>query len=328
MIDTQPTPSIKSFEKSLRVAAEKRMNPDYSPQGTSHELNCPSGRYLFSQARDYIVYTPKGYDPDEDLPVVMVLHGCHQTHQTIRADAGFDEIADRERFIVIYPFVTRYTGMRSKNCWGWWQRFQVRSGSGEVEDLRRIIDQVTQDFAVDKERIHITGLSSGAAMSVAALVAHGSLFASGASVAGLAYGESSRAVRLSHLLSVRYHRTAHTVRRMKTQLKGKGKLGPLLVIQSHNDQTVAFKSALNLRDSWLAVKRARKERPDPMVGTTQDIEWQYRQFPRGNEVTPVETLLVEKLKHGWIGGNANKYSDPRGPNISEVIWLFFKRHPR
>lgn len=321
---TPPVP----FEESLLIAAERQANPTYTPLGNSHELNNPAGLYLLSQARDYIVYTPSGYRLDEELPLVMVLHGCRQTHLDIRANSGFDEIADRERFIVVYPFVTRYIGIRNLNCWGWWQRFHVRSGTGEVEDLRRIIEQVQAEFTVDQERIHITGLSSGAAMSVAALVAHGKLFASGASVAGVAYGESMRAVRINHFLSVKYHTLANTVKRMKNQLKGKGKLAPLLIIQSQNDQTVELQSALNLRDSWLEVKRARKERPDPLTNTTRDITWEYRQFQRGDEATPVETLLVEKLKHAWIGGNEGKYSESRGPNISEIIWLFFKRHPR
>ncbi|WP_146203406.1 extracellular catalytic domain type 1 short-chain-length polyhydroxyalkanoate depolymerase [Leucothrix pacifica] len=329
-----PTPEVvvstpsEPFEESLLLAAERQSNPDYLPLGNTHELSSPAGLYLLSQARDYIVYTPSGYRLDEELPLVMVLHGCKQTHLDIRAASGFDEVADRERFIVVYPFVTRYIGMRNLNCWGWWQRFHVRSGTGEVEDLNRIIEQVQGEFTVDKERIHITGLSSGAAMSVAALVAHGKLFASGASVAGVAYGESARAVRINQFLSVKYHSIANTVRRMKTQLKGKGKLAPLLIIQSQNDQTVELQSALNLRDSWLEVKRARKERPDPIAHKTRDIGWEYRLYQRGSTSTPVETLLVEKLKHGWIGGNPAKYSESRGPNISEIIWLFFKRHPR
>ncbi|PID45545.1 MAG: hypothetical protein CSB47_08480 [Proteobacteria bacterium] len=317
-----------SFEESLLLAANRQSNPNYTPLGKTHELNSDVGRYFLSQARDYVVYTPSGYRLDEALPLVMVLHGCKQTHEDIRVISGFDEIADRERFIVVYPFVTRYIGIRSLNCWGWWQRFHVRSGYGEVEDLRRIIEQVQQEFTIDDQRIHITGLSSGAAMSVAALVAHGTLFASGASVEGVAYGESMRAVRINHFLSVKYHSIATTVRYMKAQLKGKGRLAPLLVIQSKNDQTVELQSALNLRDSWLAVKRVRKERPEPLAHTTRDIEWQYRQYRRGSGVTPLETLFVEQLQHGWIGGNPGKYSTSQGPNISEIIWLFFKQHPR
>jgi len=318
----------EDFRHTLLAAAERRVNPDYSPLGNTHELSSAMGLYFLSQARDYLVYTPPGYRLDEALPVVVVLHGCKQTHLEIRANSGFDEIADRERFIVVYPFVTRYFGLRNLNCWGWWQRYHIRAGTGEVEDLHRIIEQVQQEFTVDEARIHIVGLSSGAAMSVAALVAHGRLFASGASVAGVAYGESARAVRIHPLLSVKYRSITATVARMKHQLVGKGRLAPLLVIQSQNDQTVELQSGLNLRDSWLRVKGVSKQRPEPLVQRTQGIEWQYRQYQQEQQPTPLETLLVEQVKHGWVGGNSGKYSDSRGPNISEIIWLFFKRHPR
>ena len=316
------------LDEALLQAATRRSNPNYSPLGNSYERTIPAGSYTLSLSREYIVYTPTGYSVDEALPLVMVLHGCRQTHHDIRADTGFEQIADRERLIVVYPFVTRYLDVRNQNCWGWWLRDHIRSGSGEVEDLRSIIEQVQQDFTVDNARIHIAGLSSGAGMSVAALVAHGKLFASGASVAGLAYGESVRAVRVNAFISIRYHSLKKTVAKVKKQLAGKGKLAPLLIVQSHNDKTVEFQAAMNLRDSWLALKRAKKERPAPVVGKTQEIEWQYRQFPRGKGPTPVETLLVDELKHGWIGGNEGKFSEPRGPNVSEIIWLFFKRHPR
>ena len=316
------------LDEQLLEAASRRSNPNYSPLGDSHELTNPAGSYALSQSREYIVYTPNGYHADEALPLVMVLHGCKQTHLDMRADTGFDEIADRERFIIVYPFVTHYLDVRNKNCWGWWLRQHIRAGSGEVEDLRRIIEQVQQKFAVDDSRIHITGLSSGAGMTVAALVAHGKLFASGASVAGVAYGESVRAVRVNAFISVKYRSLKRTVASVKKQLAGKGKLASLLIVQSRNDKTVEFQAAMNLRDSWLELKRAKKERPEPLVGKSQEIEWQYRQFPRGKGATPVETLLVEKSKHGWIGGNEGKFSESRGPNISEIIWLFFKRHPR
>lgn len=332
LVQTSPLPtlddSLDVFTKSLMSAAQISANPDYLPLGSTHDMVSPIGLYLLSQARDYIVYTPPGYRLEEKLPMVVVLHGCRQNHHDIRAISGFDAIADRERFIVVYPYVTTYFGIRNLNCWGWWQRFHISAGSGEVEDLRRIIDQVQHEFSIDSRRIHITGLSSGAGMTVAALVAHSKLFASGASVAGVAYGESARAVRISQFMRIRYHKLATTVQRMSSQLRGKGDLAPLLVIQSSNDQTVEPQAALNLRDSWLTSKGIRKQTPTPIKGETQSIKWEYTRYQQGRKITPVETLLVDQLKHAWIGANQGNYGESRGPNISEIIWLFFKRHPR
>ena len=172
----------------------------------------------FSRRRDYLVYTPSDYAEGEPLPVVVVLHGCRQNQFDIRAESGFDAIAERERFIVVYPFVTGYWSLRNKNCWAWWTSHHTRAESGEVEDVGRIVKQVQDEFSVDPQRIHITGLSSGAGMTVAALVTYGSLFASGASVAGVAYGESAKAVKTFSFLSVHYRSLSFIVNRMRDEL--------------------------------------------------------------------------------------------------------------
>ena len=53
----------------------------------------------------------------------------------------------------------------------------------EVQDLGEIIQEVQRDYRVDPDRIHVAGLSSGAAMAVAAMMAHSKRIASGAATA-------------------------------------------------------------------------------------------------------------------------------------------------
>ena len=65
---------------------------------------------------------------------------------------------------MVYPFITSYGGLREENCWGFWMDEQIHEGRGEVQDLAGIIAEVRRDYRVDPDRIHIAGLSSGAAM--------------------------------------------------------------------------------------------------------------------------------------------------------------------
>jgi poly(hydroxyalkanoate) depolymerase family esterase len=123
-------------------------------------------------------------------PLVMVLHGCNQDHVDMQTITRFDELADRYGFIVVYPFITGYRGVRLRNCWGWWRRVEISRGSGEVEDLWNIVNAVRRSYRIDPDRVHVTGLSSGAAMAVAMAIAHSGKIASCAAVAGVAYGES------------------------------------------------------------------------------------------------------------------------------------------
>ena len=81
-----------------------------------------------SRMRRYTVHVPPSYTWRRSAPLVMVLHGCQQSDEQIQEISNFDAIADRAGFIVVYPFVTSYTGMRLKNCWGWWSKNQVEAG--------------------------------------------------------------------------------------------------------------------------------------------------------------------------------------------------------
>ena len=196
-----------------------------------------------------------------------------------------------------------------------------------MEDIGRIVKQVQDEFSVDPQRIHITGLSSGGGMAVAALVAHGSLFASGASVAGIAYGETARAVRIYSFLSIRYRSLSFIVKRMRDQLtaSGRGRLAPLLVIQSEADKTVEMQAGLNLRDSWLAIKELDAADVQVAEDKNREISWQYQRYGQFGNAKSVDFLSIGQVSHGWIGGLTGDYSDLRGPNISEVIWLYFNR---
>ena len=56
-----------------------------------------------SFTRNFIVHTPPNFDyQTESLPLLFVLHGYTGRAPSIRDYSGFDQIADQERFIVVY----------------------------------------------------------------------------------------------------------------------------------------------------------------------------------------------------------------------------------
>ena len=257
----------------------------------------------------------------------MVLHGCRQTSADIRHITNFDAIADRERFAVVYPFVTGYSGLRMRNCWGWWLDAEIRPGAGEVEDLWHIIEQVGRDVRIDDRRIHIAGLSSGGGMAVAAMVVHADRIASGAAVAGLPYSETPRAVSYGAPGATAFKATESVVSSMQSIL-GNGRPSPIFVVHSSNDPVVGIQAARNIRDSW-----AHCYGIDPLrsasqsSGTTGGVAWTHARYRPPRKRSVVETFLVDGPGHGWYGGNPGKYSFPDAPDTSELMWRFFKRHP-
>lgn len=285
-------------------------------------------RYAGSRNRRYRVHVPPGYSGRTPAPVVMVLHGCRQTHWDIQKVSAFDAVADKYGFLVVYPFVTSYAGLRNRNCWGWWLRDQIHAGSGEVEDLWQILREVQANYSVDRNRMHVAGLSSGAGMAVALMVARASKIASGAAVAGVPYAETARAVGFFRHIAGHFRPVQEIVREMNQEMGDKKRLVPLFVIHSFDDATVNIQAARNLRDSWahcfgIPLHRRLVTRK----GVTGSARWEHTRYRNELRRTALETLFLEGPGHGWYGGKPGRYSYPQAPNIAEWLWRFFQSHP-
>ncbi|MFL0810406.1 MAG: PHB depolymerase family esterase [Agarilytica sp.] len=320
---------VRSLTEQFRKLEEDVSQAAGVHASESESIDRVSKQYLHagSEKRNYRVYLPKGYQSARKYPVLVCLHGCEQNHLDLQHITGFDRLADRHNFIVVYPFVTRYADLRTKNCWGWWRPEQIRAGGGEVEDIAKITEEVCDDFSVDLTRIHLVGLSSGGGMAVAALTVHSGLYASGAVVAGVSYGERALAVAMPHAILRSFRPIDRTVQLMEKARKHDKTTVPLMVVHSKNDSTVDIQAGRNLRDSWLKyhdcgkteVKKAEHHR-------TKGISWEHKIYGKPHQASVVETVFVNGLGHGWFGGQPGRYSYPGGPHTSMLMWDFFKLH--
>ncbi len=284
-------------------------------------------RHPGSHQRQYRIYLPKNYSPNKPLALVMVLHGCQQTHHDIQTISGFDKLADKHNFILVYPYVTRYNDLRMKNCWGWWRPEHTRSGVGEVEDLWCIVTEVANDYAVDLKRVHLAGLSSGGAMAVAAMTVHSGYFASGAVIAGVSFGERALAVAMPHSSLRSFRPIDRTVMLMEKARKEDRTPAPLFIVHSYNDSFVDIQAGKNLRDSWLkyfGFDKASKKRVEHHQ--TNGVPWTHTIYGKKFGCSIVETLFLEGPGHGWYGGEPGDFSFPGAPPVSDLMWKFFKEH--
>ena len=236
----------------------------------------------------------------------------------------FDELADRYGFIVVYPFITGYRGVRLRNCWGWWRRGDINRGSGEVEDLWNIVKAVRRSHRIDPDRIHVTGLSSGAAMAVAMAIVHGGKIASCAAVAGIAYGESIWALGKYP----RVRSTSATVAEMNQAMGNRKSLTPLFIAHSTDDHVVGLRAAERLRDSWIACFRIDAYSADVTQGKHGRKRWSLTTYTDADGASALDYLVLRGYQHGWYGGARGPFSVPDAPDVSSMIWSFFARHPR
>ena len=258
----------------------------------------------------------------------MVLHGCRQDDRDIEAITGFNELADRQGFRVVYPFVTSYSGMRNRNCWGWWFDREIHAGAGEVEDLWQIIEEVKTLYPVDENRIHVTGLSSGAGMAVAMMVAHCDRIASGAAVAGVPYAERATAARHALNEHPRNRPVVAIVREMQAEMGDRKRLVPIQIVHSRQDETVDVKSAEVLRDSWGHCFDVNTRLTDKVTcGRDGATDWEHSCYTNDAGESVIETMLLEGPGHGWYGGRPGNFSYPDAPDIKRGIWAFFRANP-
>lgn len=310
-VNLRPTPSNLSG-----LLAKRPIKP---AQGISVDSRMPPGLHLYSRERIYRLYVPEGFDASKPAALLVVLHGCHQSHEDIQQIAGFDALADKEQFLVLYPYVTSYLGYRARECWGWWIKAHRTRGRGEVQDIWRIVEQVQQDYSVDASRRYICGLSSGAAMAVNCLVAHPDRFAGGASVAGLAYGESPSAVKTSTYTAPRYQSLQRLCATMSRNLSG-AEPPNLLIIHSDGDQVVTEAATDNLERSWHQVAELGADASEwQLDGDACGVPWNLRGYTSRGQQRLVR-LGTTGFPHGWLGGPEGQHSSPDAPYVAGLIW--------
>ena len=130
------------------------------------------------------VYLPSGLRAG--APLVVVLHGCTQTAADYDHGSGWSSLADQEGFALLFPEQQRPNNPNL--CFNWFIPTHCRRGEGEPLSIRQMIERMVVDHALGRDRIFITGLSAGGAMTSVMLATYPDVFAGGAIIAGLPYG--------------------------------------------------------------------------------------------------------------------------------------------
>lgn len=111
------------------------------------------------EGHDYGVYTPAHLD-DPHPPLLLVLHGAYtsttaQTDFVDEADRlwGARKMADENGYVLVFPR-SRHNAPDTPP--GWWWAF----GRDETF-LAHLIDQLAQDYAIDRQRVFALGHSNG-----------------------------------------------------------------------------------------------------------------------------------------------------------------------
>jgi poly(hydroxyalkanoate) depolymerase family esterase len=307
-----------------------------APRGTLHKgSHSAFGRtfaliQLTAGRRPYLLYLPRDHRAAQRLPMLVMLHGCKQDAETFAAATRMNGLADRDRFIVLYPEQRRLANPH--RCWNWFSG-SAQSGAGEAAILADMVRSLALEHNADPARIYIAGLSAGAAMANNLAVCHADLFAGCALHSGLMFeAAGSTHDALEAMRDGARPDPAKSGRRAFEHARGKAQTMPALVIHGDGDAVVNPVNAGQVAAQFETMNRL-------LLGETDDARNRAREERSAGgyryEVSDrllggrplVRSILVRGLGHAWSGGSAEfPYNDPRGPDASELICDFFAEY--
>jgi len=272
--------------------------------------------------RTYTVHISSSYDTTKQGALVIALHGGGGMGQGMSKLTGFNAVADKENFVIVYP-----DGIE-----GHWNdgrgMQQYRTQIQNIDDvgfISALIGHLANELNIDAKRIYVTGISNGGMMS------H----------------------RLGCELSQRIAAISPVASNIPVNMASTwvpSRPVPVLIINGTDDPLVPwgggdihfgrtiFGKVLSVADTvkFWAEKDQCSSLPittqlpdkDPSDGTT------VRKEIHGGCEDGVEVSLyaIEGGGHTWPGGLQYLPESVIGRtsmefNASQVIWQFFKEHP-
>jgi polyhydroxybutyrate depolymerase len=248
--------------------------------------------------RTYRVYTPPKLQENRRLPLVFVLHGAGGTGEKLPATTHFNEIADKNGFIVVYPdgFEKHWNDLRGIPEW----TAQAKN-IDDVGFFSALIDRLIAENHVDSRRVFVTGISNGGLMS------HRLGCELSGKIAAIAPVVRTLTVRLSE--TCRPSRPVPALMFFGTADKlvpfegGEQKMGSISTPVLSARQTI---------DRWAGLDGCGSA---PAVENITSRAGQRLSFSSCKQGSEVIGYILEGAGHSWP------------PGAAEIIWSFFNKHP-
>ena len=268
--------------------------------------------------RRYRIHLPDDYQPSKEYPLVVALHGVSFGARMMELNTGLSRLADKEGFIVVYPYGTRQNKFSlyswdSKFCC----KFAFEKRVDDVGFVASLINQVKSEYGVDGSRVFLTGHSNGGMLAHLVALKHPDKVKALATVSS-AIGGTLLKEGDFYLPEKTYSPT------------------PVLLINSKDDPFVpfdggnssgfdiySFSSTYDAVNFWLENNECSKH-PSEISKQDEFSKESYLECKDGADVV----LLAYNGAHTWPGGAKEFMKNISGQSISasELIWEFFSSH--
>ena len=279
--------------------------------------------------RTFHLHTPSSFDKSKPLPLVIALHGRGGNGESmiLVTRKGFDKLADRDGFLVVYPDGIELNWNDGRMD----EEVNDRAHRENLDDvgfISALIDLMIKDHNADPKRVYVTGISNGAILSYRLACELSDKIAAIAPVDGsipnMILHECSPSSPVSIL-------AINNVNDPLVPFEGgeiyghfhMTKLGHVLSV----NESIGFWVNRNMCSNTPVVIEEPDRDPNDGTRVTK------KQYANGIEGTEVILYAVDGGGHTWPGGV--QYLPAwiigktcRDFDASEVIWSFFKNHSR
>ena len=253
--------------------------------------NVPKGKMtkeliVNGTTREYIIYVPENYNATTALPILFSFHGLTRNMEFNYSHTNFDELAERENFIVVHPngIDNRWTLNASNNP--------------DIDFTEALLSHLENDYRIESNRIYSTGMSNGGNFSFTLACELNNRIAAIASVTGLMLQAA-----IGDCIPTR----------------------PLAILHIHGTEDPIANYAFVQRglDFWIEHNTTNM---NPIVSNIPDIDTQdgstVEKYKYINGENDVEVLHLKVIGggHQWPGNSGNM-----DINASEEVWSFLKK---
>lgn len=285
---------------------------------------------------NYYLFVPD-HLPATPMPVVVALHGCFQNPESFARDSGLNALAASQGFLVIYP--EQNVMANPMMCWNWYRRDNQERGSGQLGMIVAALGKVGKSEKVDSRRIYAVGLSAGAALVSDLVGCYSDVFSGAVIHSGLEFRAARDEMTAPSVLMIPPTDDLASKAREAIACTGPGaKPVSVLVVQGTADPLVGAKSASRVfhffveMNKILAASSARETLAPPArqrkAKTDAGVSYRVESVETPQNIFVVQ-VMVEGMGHAWSGGTRpGLFSEPRGPQVTQMMWNLFLRTNR
>jgi polyhydroxybutyrate depolymerase len=273
--------------------------------------------------RQYRIFLPSSYIAGKQVPLVLALHGGSGSAKQFESSSGYDAVAEKYGFIVVYPDGVG-TFEFAIHVWnsGHLQN-QYSENVNDVLFLTNLIAEIKADYSINSSRVYMTGHSNGAMMTFRMAGEHPEIFAAVAPVSGTIGGKATPESDDYIIPTPNY---------------------PLSIVQVHGRQDLnvmytggltesgyqlGIRSDLSVNESvqfWVNNDQCNKI-PTTLNSTKNKITLD--RYSGGKNNTEVVLVTLNEENHFWENMNeAVKAEQFYGESLAEMIWTLLSQYTR